>query len=231
MVEEVAVALRRLHPARQDQNQQTPPPLRSFGVGTIRNPTASLLLGVRCPPFFDFMQGMQGSHDTPVVQGYLEKLHVGLFRAWQRRWFRIEGDKLMYYKDKEDLEHLGWIDLSECTIDVDVAEEVEDACAFAINVPGRRYLLKASKREHKGERGWRCNCEEEAHLPFTKTKKDTWVKALVLWSGVFQVEKRVTSVRKSPRGSDVECRSGDEHARCLARLLVLIESIGAKVCW
>ncbi len=37
----------------------------------------------------------RGPDSGGVVQGYLEKLHTGLFRSWQRRWFRVEGDKLM----------------------------------------------------------------------------------------------------------------------------------------
>jgi hypothetical protein len=101
---------------------------------------------------------MHASTDcVPELQGYLEKLHIGLFRAWQRRWFRVEGDKLMYYKAKDDLEHLGWIDLSMCTIIADYVEDTgsgNQGCTFAIEVPGRRYVLKASKREHKGESRW-----------------------------------------------------------------------------
>lgn len=63
-----------------------------------------------------------------------------------------------YYETQKDLEHLGWIDLSECKVDPYVEQEPD---AFNVDVPGRRYTLRAPRRDIKGQgvvceflRGW-----------------------------------------------------------------------------
>ena len=56
----------------------------------------------------------------------------------------------MYYKEREDLEHLGWIDLSS-TVVIRSVPEVEEPLTFALDSlePERRvYILRAGKKEH-----------------------------------------------------------------------------------
>lgn len=90
--------------------------------------------------------------------------------SFQKRWFRIEGDKLVYYKDRDDLEHLGWIDLSEARVVRNPPEE-PDPFVFVLELPGRKYVLKASKKEHF----------------------NAWVDTLDKWTGKFQAEKAVST--------------------------------------
>lgn len=108
-------------------------------------------------------------------------------------------------QEKDDLEHLGWVDLSVCTIEHKVPESPDPLC-FAVVVPDRRYVLRASKAEHR----------------------DTWLKALVLWSGVFQAEKQVTAAVETVdlSGGQAAEVQADE---CLAALGGLIDNVLERV--
>lgn len=117
---------------------------------------------------------MRQSQEIPVLQGSLFKLKTGLLRSWQKRWFRIEGDKLVYYRDREDLEHLGWIDLSSSQVVKSVAE-VEEPWSFALDTrepDARRYILRAVKKEHYS----------------------LWIEMLERLTGRFKAEKQVSSM-------------------------------------
>jgi hypothetical protein len=118
------------------------------------------------------LQQRPTSAEIPVLQGALFKKKTGLLgSSFQKRWFRIEGDKLMYYKEREDLEHLGVIELSNCKVNRNPGPEETDPFVFVLELPNRRFVLKASKKEH-----------------FT-----IWVETLEKWTNKFRQEREVSS--------------------------------------
>ncbi len=132
-------------------------------------------------------RGSLSSSEIPVLQGALSKKKVGLLGgvSWQKRWFRIEGDKLVYYKDREDLEHLGWIDMSESRVMRAPADE-PDPFVFVLESSGRRYVLKASKKEHY----------------------NLWCDTLDKWTGKFKAEKQVSFISRQPSSISIPSLNG-----------------------
>ena len=46
--------------------------------------------------------GMQGGQQKPPLEGYLEKQGDDVFKSWKKRWFALDGDKLIYYRNQSD---------------------------------------------------------------------------------------------------------------------------------
>ena len=102
----------------------------------------------------------------------------------------------MYYKEREDLEHLGWIDLS-CTVVMKTAPEVEEPFSFVLNSTEpeeRRYVMRAAKAEHY----------------------NLWVETLQRVSGRFKTEKEVSSFARAFRQrsrADLHASDGGERPK------------------
>lgn len=45
---------------------------------------------------------MAGQKPPIVLEGYLDKQGDDVFKSWKRRWFSLDGDKLVYYKTQND---------------------------------------------------------------------------------------------------------------------------------
>eukprot|EP01124_Arcella_intermedia_P004448 TRINITY_DN12532_c0_g4_i1.p1 TRINITY_DN12532_c0_g4~~TRINITY_DN12532_c0_g4_i1.p1 ORF type:complete len:167 (+),score=29.69 TRINITY_DN12532_c0_g4_i1:449-949(+) len=49
----------------------------------------------------------------PKLSGWLQRQDDALFSTWKKRYFRLEGDKLYWFRNDQELEHLGFISLRE----------------------------------------------------------------------------------------------------------------------
>jgi len=79
--------------------------------------------------------------ETPVLQGWLEKKGEKFVKTFSKRFFRQGGAKLFYYKDPNDKNSPGFIDLTSFTIDT--KGSVPGDFSFDVHCPGRVYELKA----------------------------------------------------------------------------------------
>jgi hypothetical protein len=91
----------------------------------------------------------KGGESMPQIEGYLGKQKKAKKRdmgrlTYQRRWFKLEGTKLVYYKSHRDQERVGDVSLptvSGCRVDT------EDSTLFHVEVHSRVFTLKAETEQ------------------------------------------------------------------------------------
>eukprot|EP00300_Choanocystis_sp_HF-7_P030520 c39374_g1_i1.p1 GENE.c39374_g1_i1~~c39374_g1_i1.p1 ORF type:complete len:113 (+),score=6.74 c39374_g1_i1:41-379(+) len=83
--------------------------------------------------------------------GYMTKLgHV--IKTWKRRWFKLSGNTLSYYKNREDITPTGVIDLRNCrTVKVCMEPSIGRTHTLEVAVPGRTYYLSCDEDDEMNE--------------------------------------------------------------------------------
>ncbi|KJE93035.1 hypothetical protein CAOG_003896 [Capsaspora owczarzaki ATCC 30864] len=81
------------------------------------------------------------------LNGWLMKLgDKGWIKLWRRRWFSCDGQgKISYYKENDDINEMGHIDIDAITnvrVQLDLMQDKNKA-TFVVSVPGRDYYLMA----------------------------------------------------------------------------------------
>ncbi len=71
----------------------------------------------------------------------------GITKIWRMRWFRLQGEKLLYFRSEESEELLGAIDLRSVT-DVVVPSAGQKSFVFQLQTAGRSFLLSVEKQSH-----------------------------------------------------------------------------------
>jgi len=71
----------------------------------------------------------------------------GITKIWRMRWFRLQGEKLLYFRSEESEELLGAIDLRNVT-DVVVPSTSQKSFIFQLQTAGRSFLLSVEKQSH-----------------------------------------------------------------------------------
>ena len=100
----------------------------------------------------------------PELEGYLgkqkkkKKKDMGRV-TYQKRWFKLEGTKLVYYKSHRDLERVGDIALSTVS---GARVDTEDSTLFHLEVHSRIFTLKAETEELAKE--WVTNIERARRI-------------------------------------------------------------------
>eukprot|EP00005_Dracoamoeba_jomungandri_P002400 CAMPEP_0174251030 /NCGR_PEP_ID=MMETSP0439-20130205/999_1 /TAXON_ID=0 /ORGANISM="Stereomyxa ramosa, Strain Chinc5" /LENGTH=666 /DNA_ID=CAMNT_0015331253 /DNA_START=35 /DNA_END=2036 /DNA_ORIENTATION=+ len=89
----------------------------------------------------------------PYKKGYLHKKgDIGLVKTWKKRWFSLEGDKLLYYKSKDDYTPINFVSLSNVeqilltNKPFDATSKKDPEACFQVIIPGRIYHLKAENQ-------------------------------------------------------------------------------------
>uniref|UniRef100_A0A915EIM6 Uncharacterized protein n=1 Tax=Ditylenchus dipsaci TaxID=166011 RepID=A0A915EIM6_9BILA len=80
-----------------------------------------------------------------VLEGYLFKRATNAFKTWNRRWFMIKEDKLLYSHKSSDGSSLPTVmeeNLKLCLVRP-APSSVERACCFELVTPSRNHLLQA----------------------------------------------------------------------------------------
>eukprot|EP00026_Physarum_polycephalum_P001932 Phypoly_transcript_01935.p1 GENE.Phypoly_transcript_01935~~Phypoly_transcript_01935.p1 ORF type:complete len:958 (+),score=129.30 Phypoly_transcript_01935:139-3012(+) len=81
------------------------------------------------------------------MEGYLKKRGKGAIASLKRRWCVLRENFLYYYKNKEDTNHSGCIDLCAC----DAANSAHLPFGFDLFVPGRTYQFQAATNEERDQ--------------------------------------------------------------------------------
>ena len=113
-------------------------------------------------------------------EGWLKKSSRGVFKADQKRWFRISGRIIQYYEDSRCEKELGRLDLYGAEV------KLVAACKMELDGPGLA-------QEKKGSRGkYQLECETQADA-------QTWVAAV---KQAIQFSKRQASAPPDVKHSD-----------------------------
>ncbi|TKR88478.1 hypothetical protein L596_012713 [Steinernema carpocapsae] len=92
---------------------------------------------------FQHPAGMSPEPDV-VMEGYLFKRASNAFRSWNRRWFQIRDNKLIYSHRclDEELPTVMEADLKLCLVRP-APQNIERACCFELVTPTKSHLLQA----------------------------------------------------------------------------------------
>uniref|UniRef100_A0A158R4H7 Arf-GAP with coiled-coil, ANK repeat and PH domain-containing protein 2 n=1 Tax=Syphacia muris TaxID=451379 RepID=A0A158R4H7_9BILA len=82
--------------------------------------------------------------DDVVMEGYLFKRSSNAFRTWNRRWFKIKDNKLLYTHRSSEAEtpKIMELDLKLCLVRPAPAS-IDRACCFELVTPVKNHLLQA----------------------------------------------------------------------------------------
>ena len=80
-----------------------------------------------------------------VMEGYLFKRASNAFKTWNRRWFSIQNNQLVYQKKFKDSPTVVVEDLRLCT--VKHCEDIERRCCFEVVSPTKSCMLQADSEK------------------------------------------------------------------------------------
>lgn len=84
--------------------------------------------------------------NLPIRQGYLTK-KGSVVKNWKRRWFILDNQTLVYYKNKGDIDSAGIINLDRCKITYENNIAIGKPYSFEIHTIDRIYYLYADSKE------------------------------------------------------------------------------------
>ena len=141
-------------PSHQPHNEKTST-ITSINTKKTKNSNKKKQLAERLQS-----ENLDSTNDSNPLKGWLKKKgDRGIIKSWRNRWFEEKEGTLAYYRQRDDNEALGVIELGSVC---DIRQTNDGAFGFAFSVPGRVYFLQA----------------------FSETERDEWLTGLVNRTGL-----------------------------------------------
>ncbi|XP_041034998.1 arf-GAP with coiled-coil, ANK repeat and PH domain-containing protein 1 [Carcharodon carcharias] len=130
-----------------------------------------------------------------VMEGYLYKRASNAFKTWNRRWFSIQNNQLVYQKRLKDNLTVVVEDLRLCT--VKSGTDSERRFCFEVVSPSKSCMLQADSEKH--QQNWILAVQSSIATAFNERREDSYSKlerTSSMSTGVFDIPDEVRPDKK-----------------------------------